>query len=184
MAEAIYKISIKNSTSGDTQERAIGAYAENILLEQGNANTLKEKLTGLDTSITNLQQPATTSNNGLMTKNHVATLESALQSIPTATTTTLGGVKIGDGINISNGLISLKAPTSSTLGGVKASTNAGIKINTDGTIENSGVRGIATDTTPGQISINIGGIEQKIKVGGWDNLNSTIEPADFADENR
>ena len=44
-------------------------------------------------------------------------------TLPTATSSTLGGVKIGNGISISSGKISVKAATASEIGGVKLAAN-------------------------------------------------------------
>ena len=64
--------------------------------------------------------------------------------LPTASTSTLGGVKIGSGINISNGVISVTSSSSSsyvlttatynTLGGVKIGSTS-FKASSDGTID-------------------------------------------------
>ena len=67
-------------------------------------------------------------------------------SLPTASSSTLGGVKIGTGINVSSGTISLSNATSSTLGGVKIGT--GINVSS-GTISLSN----ATSSTIGGVKV-------------------------------
>lgn len=44
-------------------------------------------------------------------------------SLPTATSTTLGGIKIGNGLSISSGKVSVKAATTTAYGGVKLQEN-------------------------------------------------------------
>ena len=67
-------------------------------------------------------------------------------TLPTASSSTLGGVKIGTGINVSSGTISLPTASSSTLGGVKIGT--GISISS-GTISLSN----ATSSTIGGVKV-------------------------------
>lgn len=63
-------------------------------------------------------------NDGVMTIN-----------LPTASTTTKGGVKIGDSFAVNDGVLNLNAGTSTVLGGVKSSSTAGaVSINNNGTM--------------------------------------------------
>ena len=95
-------------------------------------------------------------------------------SLPTATSSTLGGVKIGSNITISSGTISLtKSNITSALGYTPptADTNttysAGTGISLSGTtFSNSGVRSIATGTANGTISVNTGGAVANVAVAG------------------
>lgn len=52
-----------------------------------------------------------------------------------ATTSTIGGVKIGDGLSVnSNSSLSLKAATTSTIGGVKIGDGSGLDVDTGGAV--------------------------------------------------
>jgi hypothetical protein len=67
----------------------------------------------------------------------------ANQTIVPATTTTIGGVIVGTGLNvIANGTISLAAPTGANIGGVKAGT--GISIDSNGVISVTEVGGVTS----------------------------------------
>ena len=85
-----------------------------------------------------------TTKNGLMTSTDKAKLDSIAENannytytLPTASSSTLGGVKIGTGIGISSGVIS-----------------------------NSGVRSISTGSTNGTISVNTNGSSAEVAVKG------------------
>ena len=47
-------------------------------------------------------------------------------TLPNATATKLGGVKVGNGLNVSNGLLSVAPATADTIGGVKVGTGLSI----------------------------------------------------------
>lgn len=75
--------------------------------------------------------------------------------LPTATPSTLGGVKIGDNINIdSNGNISVPIATQSSVGLVKAGT--GLAVSSDGTLTATGTYELpeATKTTLGGVYVD------------------------------
>lgn len=75
--------------------------------------------------------------------------------LPTATTNTLGGVKIGDNINIdSTGHISVPIATDSSVGLVKAGT--GLAVSSDGTLTATGTYELpeATKTTLGGVYVD------------------------------
>ena len=86
------------------------------------------------------------------------TVETPLVSdyiLPTATANTLGGVKIGDNINIdSNGHISVPIATDSSVGLVKAGT--GLAVSSDGTLTATGTYELpeATKTTLGGVYVD------------------------------
>jgi len=78
-------------------------------------------------------------------------------SLPTASADTLGGVKVGTNLSIENGVLSATDTT--------YSQGAGISI--DGTtINNSGVRNIATGGSNGTIKVNINGTSSDVAVKG------------------
>ena len=62
-------------------------------------------------------------------------------TLPTASSTVLGGVKIGTGIGISNGVISNSGVRSVATG----TTNGTISVNTNGTTENIAVKGLGSN---------------------------------------
>ena len=86
------------------------------------------------------------------------TIETPLVSdyiLPTATESTLGGVKIGDNINIDNsGHISVPVATASSVGVVKAGT--GLAVDSDGTLTATGTYDLpeATKTTLGGVYVD------------------------------
>ena len=100
----------------------------------------------------------------------------AAYSLPTASSSTLGGVKIGNGISISSGKISVnltKSMVTTALGytpptsDTNTTYSAGTGISLSGTtFSNSGVRSIATGTANGTISVNTGGAVANVAVAG------------------
>ena len=150
--DAIYKITIQNSSG--TTDREIGAKAENVLVTDSDGQkTLPDKLTEMTTAINNNKVPgnATADASGLMSREDY----SKLQGIETgankfilgkATTSTLGGVKIGNGINVdSTGKIFLEV-------------GAGLNI-ANNTLVNSGVQELTANQkdNPGVVSATING---------------------------
>lgn len=93
-------------------------------------------------------------------------------SLPNATSSVLGGVKIGSNITVSSGTISLtKANVTSALGYTPPTANttysAGTGISLSGTtFSNSGVRSIATGSSNGTISVNTNGTSANVAVKG------------------
>ena len=87
------------------------------------------------------QDVVTTTANGLMTKEDKSKLDNIQAnannySLPTASTNTLGGVKIGDNVNINNnGSISIKLASSTDFGVVRTGSNI---TNTNGVINING----------------------------------------------
>ena len=73
-------------------------------------------------------------------------------TLPNATTSTLGGVIVGSGLNVTSGTVSLAAPTGGALGGVKAGSN--ITIGVDGTIS-----GVNSYTLSAANSTGLGGVK-------------------------
>lgn len=78
-------------------------------------------------------------------------------SLPEASADTLGGVKVGTNLSIENGVLSATDTT--------YSQGAGISINGT-TINNSGVRNIATGGSNGTIKVNINGTSSDVAVKG------------------
>lgn len=75
-------------------------------------------------------------------------------TLQTATSSTLGGVKIGSTLTINNSVLDYKLPvaTSSTLGGIKAGNN--ITIASDGTLSIGGYLPLTGGTLTGQLTID------------------------------
>lgn len=122
---------------------------------------------------------ATTSASGLMTAamvtklNGIATGANAY-TLPAATSSVLGGVKVGSNITVSSGTISLtKANVIAALGytpptsDTNTTYSAGTGISLSGTtFSNSGVRSIATGSSNGTISVNTNGTSADVAVKG------------------
>jgi hypothetical protein len=93
-------------------------------------------------------------------------------TLPAATSSALGGVKVGSNITNSSGTISLtKANVTAALGYTPPTTNttysAGTGISLSGTtFSNSGVRSIGTGTANGTISVNTNGTAANVAVKG------------------
>lgn len=95
-------------------------------------------------------------------------------TLPNASSSTLGGVKIGSNITVSSGTISLsKANVVAALGYTPPTTDTnttysagtGISISNT-TITNSGVRSISSGSTDGTISVNTNGTTTNVAVTG------------------
>lgn len=150
MAEnnAIYKITIQNSSG--TTDREIGAKAENILVKEGTGSiSLTEKLSAMTTLINNNKVPgvATATTDGLMSRTDFSKLSGIAEnannySLPVASSSTLGGVKIGNGITISSGVI------------------------------NADIRDVKASSSAGCITVNLKGTDTNIKVAGWDSVQT------------
>lgn len=82
-------------------------------------------------------------------------------NLQTATSSTLGGVKIGTTLTINNSVLDYKLPvaTSSTLGGIKAGNN--ITIASDGTLSIGGYLPLSGGTLTGKLTINGVGISDE-----------------------
>ena len=114
-----------------------------------------------------------TSGNLLWKGKKVLTLDDAY-TLPAATSSALGGVKVGSNITVSSGTISLtKANVTAALGYTppKSDTNttysAGTGISLSGTkFSNSGVRSMATGSSNGTISVNTNGTSVDVAVKG------------------
>lgn len=95
-------------------------------------------------------------------------------TLPTATSSVLGGVKVGSNITVSSGTISLtKANVTAALGytpptsDTNTTYSAGTGISLSGTtFSNSGVRSIVTGTSNGTISVNTNGKSANVAVKG------------------
>lgn len=120
---------------------------------------------------------ATTSTAGLMSAADKTKLDGIATgankyTLPTASSSTLGGVKTGSNITNSSGTISLtKDNVISALGYTPPTTNttysAGTGISLSGTtFSNSGVRSVSTGSTNGTISVNTNGSSSNVAVKG------------------
>ena len=91
--------------------------------------------------------------------------------LQTATSSTLGGVKIGSTLTINSGVVDVKPATSSTLGGIKAGNN--ITIASDGTLSIGGYLPLSGGTLTGKLIINDVGISD----GSEDAIGLTVQSA-------
>ncbi|MBQ8206348.1 MAG: hypothetical protein IJZ77_02705 [Bacilli bacterium] len=167
---AVYNIKIVSS-DGTSSSQPIGSSSEYVLIQNEGTTTLTTKLASIASSLSSLNSGlagkastavATTAANGLMSSTDKAKLDGIAAganaySLPTASASTLGGVKIGTGIDISAGVIS-----------------------------NAGVRSIASGSTAGTISVNTNGTSANVKVNGWDSIAwvasytaNSFAPADY-----
>ena len=159
---AVYNIRIVNSNGSATTE-AIGSYDTHVLISAESGLTLASKLTSLTNQInTNtaniakrpIYSVATQTANGLMSATDKVKLDSLSQqgyTLPTASASTLGGVKIG--------------------------TGAGLAINTDGLVTNTGVRSVTQGTINGSLTVNTNGTSVDVKIQGWDSISWTANSA-------
>ena len=92
-------------------------------------------------------------------------------TLPTATSSTLGGVKIGSTLTINSGVVDVKPATSSTLGGIKAGDN--ITIASDGTLSIGGYLPLSGGTLTGKLTIDGVGISD----GSDDAIGLTVQTA-------
>lgn len=148
---AVYNIKIVNS-DGSSSSQPIGSTSDLVLMQNQDV-TLTTKISDMDKTAAGLRTDvdskatkatATTSANGLMSA---------------ADKTKLNG--IADGANKY-----VLQPAGTAIGGVKATGTEGIKIATDGTISNSGVRSVATGTANGTVSVNTDGATANVAVKG------------------
>ena len=148
-------------------------------------------ITGLTTASgglkTNIIQAPTTSggttygvgSNGQILKSNGSTVywasdDDTKYTLPAATSSTLGGVKVGSNISVSSGTISLtKSNVTAALGYTPPTTDtnttysAGTGISLSGTtFSNSGVRSISTGSSNGTISVNTNGTAANVSVKG------------------
>lgn len=92
--------------------------------------------------------------------------------LPQATSSVLGGVKVGSNLTVSSGVLSVsKDNVTSALGYTPPTTNttysAGTGISLSGTtFSNSGVRSVATGSSNGTISVNTNGATANVAVKG------------------
>ena len=106
-------------------------------------------------------------------------------TLPNATASVLGGVKVGSNISVSSGTISLtKANVTAALGytpptsDTNTTYSAGIGISLSGTtFSNSGVRSIATGSSNGTISVNTNGTSANVAVKGLGSAAYTASTA-------
>ena len=92
-------------------------------------------------------------------------------TLQTATSSTLGGVKIGSTLTINSGVVDVKPATSSTLGGIKAGDN--ITIASDGTLSIGGYLPLSGGTLTGKLTIDGVGISD----GSDDAIGLTVQTA-------
>lgn len=115
----------------------------------------------------------TKKSNGVLTINTGGTsADMTVYSLPTAAADTLGGIKVGSNLSISEGVLSGKPGTVTSIT-LKAGT--GISLDTDNTaitssgtrtITNTGVRSITNSNANGTISVNTGGTTSNITIKG------------------
>lgn len=167
---AVYKIKIYDTTGAAT-ENNIGALANDVIMADGKT-TLTSQVNTIVNNITNLDKnkastnAATQSTDGLMSASDKTKLdkidpEANKYTLPQATTTTLGGVIIGNGLNISAGKVSLAAATTASMGGVQIgsglSVNSGlVSLNTATASQLGGVKiGSGLSIADGIVSLNL-----------------------------
>lgn len=147
---AVYDIKII-STDGSSVSQPIGSTSEHVMM-QGSSINLTTKISTMDQTMTVLRTDvdakatkatATQSANGLMSAADKTKL---------------------DGIAAQANKYTLPAASASTLGGVKVST--GLTVSGDGTLTNSGVRSIASGSSNGTISVNTNGTSANVAVKG------------------
>lgn len=110
---AVYNITLVNS-NGNAVTQPIGASSENILIQNEGTTTLTDKLSSINQMIANKanNENVTITTNGLMSSEDKIKLDNIEEyannySLPIASNSILGGVKIGNGIAInSEGVIS------------------------------------------------------------------------------
>lgn len=110
---AVYNIKILGS-DGTSISQPIGSSSEHVLIQNEGTTTLTTKLQSIATSISNLNSAlngkadatvATTSSNGLMSSTDKAKLDTLKNyTLPTASNTTLGGVKTTSSVTSTSGL--------------------------------------------------------------------------------
>ena len=106
-------------------------------------------------------------------------------TLPAATSSALGGVKVGSNITVSSGTISLtKANVTAALGytpptsDTNTTYSAGTGISLSGTtFSNSGVRSVATGSSNGTISVNTNGTAANVAVKGLGSAAYTASTA-------
>ena len=96
-------------------------------------------------------------------------------TLQTATSSTLGGVKIGSTLTINNSVVDVKPATSSTLGGIKAGNN--ITIASDGTLSIGGYLpltggAITGDITSGGSGLKVSGSGDIVAVTATSGFNT------------
>lgn len=191
---AVYKIKIYDTT-GAAIENNIGALANDVIMADGKT-TLTSQVNNIVNNITNLDKnkastdAATQSTDGLMSASDKTKLdkidpEANNYTLPQATTTTLGGVIIGDGLNVSAGKVNLAAATTASMGGVQIgsglSVNSGlVSLNTATTSQLGGVKiGSGLNIADGEVSLNLPTASSStlggVKIGGGIGIsNGTI----------
>ena len=194
----IYKIKIFDSSTS-SQERDIGAYVENIMMERTGEVTLTSQLNIIKNNIADLQNnkvaknelvEATTTSAGLMSASDKTKLNAVTPSNyvlkdqpPVASKTAFGMVKINNGLAITDaGELNLAPATSSTLGGVKLGETISIQ---DGVI-NVNIKEIESGDRDGCIQIIHPGEAENSRafVGGWNKVikTQTVEGAQGQEE--
>lgn len=190
---AVYKIKIYDSTGAAT-ENNIGALATDVIMADGKT-TLTSQVNTIVNNITNLDKnkastnAATQSTAGLMSASDKTKLdkidpEANKYTLPQATTTTLGGVIVGNGLNISAGKISLAAASTGSMGGVQIgsglSVNSGlVSLNTATASQLGGVKiGSGLSIADGVVSLNLPTASSStlggVKVGGGIGISNGI----------
>lgn len=146
----------------------------------GSYNDLSNKPT-IPTSLPANGGNSTTVNNHTVNSDVPANAKftDTVYSLPDATTTTKGGVKVGSNLTVASGTISLtKANVTGALGYTPPTTNttytAGTGISLSGTtINNSGVRTITAGSNANQINVNTNGTSSTITINNVANASSS-----------
>lgn len=186
----VSQITIKNSSGENT--RSISTFDNLVMLSDNVNKTVKDKLNELTTTINTLSNSvtkeslldtipdATTIGKGLMSAADKGKLDNLNNyTLPVATASVLGGVKIGQGLSIANGVLSTSIPIANdTVAGlVKMAPDMGIKISPGGILYNTGVRDLGESGSNGYILANVNGQSKEVPVKGWAGISpETVEP--------
>lgn len=182
---AVYKIKIYDGTAGI--EKNIGALSTDIKMKDGAIletviNGDENGKGGIWNSISELDREkastdlASANNNGLMSADHWTKLENIKENanyfeLEAATTSKLGGIKIGEGVSMKNEKLNLEIATPNKLGGVKIG-NGLFTSGSDGLINLS----IASPSQLGGIKLGSG-----LSVTGDGTVNVTLPIANAQD---
>lgn len=134
---------------------------------QAEFTSMQTQVDDLSTSVSAKQDKLTAGNNITINDKNVISATDTKYTLPTATATTLGGIKVGNNLSISDGVLSadaqsytLPVATSETLGGVKIGQHLGI--NSDGVVSVTEVidsLNCTVDTTQSSFSVSYPHIE-------------------------
>ena len=139
-ASAGYVTSSGNTTIGtDTNLDTSGAEVVDVLTLTDGVITAHSKRT---LTLANLGYTGATNANYITNNNQLTNGANYISSVPTASASTLGGIKVGTNLSISNGILSadnqsftLSVASASTLGGVKVAAASLISVDANGFID-------------------------------------------------